>query len=91
MKNKLLILKRSLNSGIKTNFYMMLLSVKVHLYKTNYIMKTKSKKLQLEKITISKLNKNDLMYFRGGSALANCGDQTKDKNNPNCNQSEGGC
>ncbi|WP_299223680.1 class I lanthipeptide [uncultured Aquimarina sp.] len=54
-------------------------------------MKTKSKKLQLEKITISKLNKNDLMYFRGGSALANCGDQTKDKNNPNCNQSEGGC
>ncbi|MBQ4818853.1 class I lanthipeptide [Aquimarina sp. MMG016] len=53
-------------------------------------MEINSKKLQLSKITVSKLNKSNMKRINGGSFP--CGGQrTKDENDPECDGSRVDC
>jgi len=54
-------------------------------------MKTKAKKLQLAKITISKIDKNNLGLIEGGSQFIGCANKTRNPLDPQCNQSNGIC
>ncbi|WP_188112172.1 class I lanthipeptide [Aquimarina sp. RZ0] len=52
-------------------------------------MKTNPKKLQLTKITISKLHTHNMKRIRGGSDNDLCQEEkTKQNNDPNCQGSE---
>ncbi len=52
----------------------------------------KTKKLQLAKITISRLNKTDMIMFKGGTQFIGCGrPKTNDPLDPACQGSEIDC
>lgn len=91
MKIKGFQCSNSLNSRNKTNFYIILPWINVHLPQNKKIeMEINSKKLQLSKITVSKLNKSNMKRINGGSFP--CGGQrTKDENDPECDGSRVDC
>lgn len=55
-------------------------------------MKSKTKKLRLAKVTISKLNKNTMNLIIGGTQVISCGQKTDDIfGDPDCRGSEVDC
>lgn len=54
-------------------------------------MKRKTKKLWLTKITISKLDKNNMTSIKGGTQWIGCGADTQNMMDPRCNRSKKDC